>query len=863
MARSSVNAEAATIQPPRGSRIPFDQTGFPTPYVMTEVAQNQRRVQITAASRDSLIPIVYGGVERVGGLLYLARVYNQKLLLVILLCEGTVEEVGTVEMNDAALPDGVTVTKYTGSQTTVDATLAAAIPGFGETFAGTAYIVCQVPAGVSLGFPRFAALVKGRKVFDPRTSTTVWSDNPALILADFLSNTTFGAGRAVDWASVTTAANFCDDMVGSPPEKRCLLTFTALQKRPVAEWVDVLRSYVPCWVLDDGSSASLVVDQARATDHTFTASSIDSSPPPRLKKRGVLDVPTVVEIGYTKTASSPWTTGYAEASTGSANRRKARIDMPGIQRYSQARRFAIERLNHYTLEDLEIEFSVFEDGLKVREGDVVSVTDTIGLSGKKFRVLECSDKGNGRWSIKGREYSADAYSTAVESASTDPDLNLPNPRAVPAATALAITESIFLEKTQAPDSLARNFIYQSRFDVTWTAAAYAYPATYRVEVYNGATLIHEGTTPLTRYATPAVQQGNTYTIKVYTRSGLGYESDALIGSQVAQGKLLAPGNVPGITRAFEIGGEVLLEWSPAVDIDVIRYEWRFGQTAGFSWESATLVDRIDGLRARFKGLPIGTWRFAVKAIDSVGNYSATATTVDVTITSDSDSVLQDREFTSPTLTNMQSLVEREGTWKQRWATRVSSDAWNSVMPNPLTSGSNPVSSYHASATSKFVGEAWDVGTEIAGDWTLNTDDSALTGTISYAIDTSLDGTTYTARNGKAYTGAARFVRPVIEATTTSTIALHRPPTIGITTLTRKESGGPVTSSASTYSRVTLAGQYFKATRITLTPRGTAARIATVDNIVMSTSGTNSFDVYIFDAAGTQVASDYDWSFEGI
>lgn len=841
---------------------PTDQTGMPTPLIMGDVARAQRKIQITASGRDSTIPIIYGGWERTGGLLYLVRLYQQKLLMVILLCEGPVEEVGTVEMNDAAVPASVTVTKYTGSQTTVNATLAAAIPGFAETFAGTAYMVCQVPAGASQGFPRFTAEIKGRKVYDPRTATTVWSDNPALCLADFLSNSTFGAGKTIDWTSVTTAANFCDEMIGSPAEKRCLLTFTISGKRPVSEWVDVLRSYVPCWVLDDGDTVSLVVDEARATDHTFAAASIDTSPEPRLKKRGVMDVPTVVEIGYTNTTVTPWATGYAEAATGSAIRRKARIDMPGIRRYSQARRFAIERLNHYTLEDLEIEFSVFEDGLKVREGDVVEVTDSIGLSGKKFRVLECSDKGNGRWGIKAREYNAGAYSTVVESTGDDPDLSLPNPRVVAAPTALSITETVYLEKTQANDSLARNFIYQSRFDVTWTAADYAYPATYRVEVYNGAALIHEGATPLTRYATPAVQQGNTYTVKVYTRSGLGYESEALIGSQVAQGKLLAPGNVPSITRAFEIGGEVLLEWQPAVDIDVIRYEWRYGATSGFSWDSATLVDRIDGLRARFKGLPVGTWRFAVKAIDSVGNYSATPTTVDVTITSDADSILQDREFTSPTLTNMQGLVELEGTWAKRWATRVSSDAWNSAMPNPLTSGSNPVSSYHASATSKFVGEAWDVGIEITGDWTLNTDDTALSGTISYSIETSPDGTTYTARSGKAYTGTARFVRPVLEATTTSTIALNRPPTIGITTLTRKEAGGPVTSSASTYSRVTLAGQYFKATRITVTPRGTAARIATVDNVVMSTSGTNSFDVYIFDAAGTQVASDYDWSFEG-
>lgn len=847
-----------------------DVTGQRPPGFTEQVAREQRRIQITAAGRDSYIPIIYGGWERTGGLLYLARVYQQKLVLAILLCEGPIEEVGTVEMNDEALPAGVTVTTYTGTQTSVNATLAAAIPGFTETFAGTAYMVCEVPPTESAGFPRFTALVKGRKVFDPRDgtqtlgtpSTHKWSDNPALILGDFLSNTSYGARRTVDWQSVEDAADHCDELLGSPGEKRCQLTFTIAEKRDVSEWVDAIRAYVPCWTVDDGESVSLVLDAARATDHTFDADSIESEPTPRLRKRGVMDSPTVVEVSFTRTDVTPWAIGYAEATTGSALRRKAKVAMPGIRRYSQARRFAIERLNHYVLEDLEIEFSAFEDGLKVREGDVVEVTDDIGVTAKTFRVLECADRGNGRWTVRGREYDAAAYSGVVETTPTNPDTGLPDPRVVPAPTALAINEVVFLEKNQPEDSLARGFIYQSRFEISWTASTYAYPATYRVEVFRGTELVNEGMTPLNRWVTPAVQQGNTYTINVYTRAGLGFESAALTASEVAQGKFLPPGPVPEILRAFEIGGEVLLEWQPAVDIDVIRYEWRYGVTSGFSWDTATLIDRIDGLRARFKGLPVGTWTFAVKPIDSVGNYSNDATTVEVTITSDADAILQDRQFVSPTLTNMQAIEPLEGTWKPRWATRVAADAWTSAMPNPVSSGSDPVFSYHSSATSKFVGESWDVGTEVAGDWTMTTNDTALTGTVSYAIETSPDGSTWTAQSGKSFTGSARFVRPVLEAATTSTLQINAPPVIGLAALTRSESGGPVTSSATTFSRITLANKYVRATRITVTPRGTSARIATIDNIQLSQSSTNTFDVYVFDAAGVQVASDYDWSFEG-
>lgn len=69
------------------------------------------------------------------------------------------------------------------------------------------------------------ATVKGRKVYDPRTTLTAYSDNPALCLADYLTNTDFGMGidsAKIDWDSVEAAANACDVTVSVPSgtEKR-------------------------------------------------------------------------------------------------------------------------------------------------------------------------------------------------------------------------------------------------------------------------------------------------------------------------------------------------------------------------------------------------------------------------------------------------------------------------------------------------------------------------------------------------------------------------------------------------------------------------------------------------------------------
>lgn len=853
---------------------PREPGGQHPPEKANKAAKASTKQQLLTASRDTALPIIYGGPERVAGSLYIARIYQSKLLLCQLLGEGPVQQISGDEMNDAAVPAGVTITKYLGTQTqTVDPTLAAAIHGFTERMLGTAYVVITVPKSVSPGFPRFTFEVKGKKVYDPRDgaqlladpSTWTWSDNPALCLADFLSNESYGARKPVDWDAVSDAADYCDETVtgAAGSEKRALLTLALAEKRTVKEWIDVLRSYVPAWIDYDGPTAIVIPDMPRASDHTFTAANIDTNPAPMLMKRGVRDTPNVVQVGFMRTDVKPWAMDYAEAVAGSpAVRRKTRIDMPGIRRYSQARRFAIERLNHGTLEDLEGQIAVFEEGLEVLLGDRATVTDDIGLAAKEVRITARIDQGHGRWLIGFREYDPAAYSNVVETSPSTPDTGLPDPKTVEPATSLTITETIYLEKNLGADSLARGLIYQSRFDVAWVASTHAYPVSYRVQFLDGVTLIHEGSTQGTTYASPTVQQGKTYTVRITAVNSLGFESSVLSSSQVAQGKLLPPGPVPNITSALEIGGELLLQWEPAVDIDVVRYEWRYAATGGFSWATATLIDRTDGLRARFRGLPVGTWRFAVKAIDSVGNYSTTETTVDRTITTDADAFLQEHEFLSPTLTNMMEIPALEGVWKKRWATRVAADVFTSVEPNPFNSGgSAAVINYHASASSKFQGDNWDLGILVTGDWQMTPDVTVVSGSVVYEIEHSDDGAAWTAETGTSWKGSARYVRPIIRSATTSTLIINKPPKMSLAAVTHRESGSS-TSSAGAATTITLAGHYALAVSINIQPKGTAARIGTVDNVVLSQVSPNTFDVYLFDAAGVQVASAFDWTFEG-
>jgi hypothetical protein len=83
---------------------------------------------------------------------------------------------------------------------------------------GLAYIYVRFEYDADVfpnGVPTISAVVKGKKVYDPRTATTVWSDNPALCLRDYLTQD-YGLGVPSSRVSddhVIAAANICDQSV--------------------------------------------------------------------------------------------------------------------------------------------------------------------------------------------------------------------------------------------------------------------------------------------------------------------------------------------------------------------------------------------------------------------------------------------------------------------------------------------------------------------------------------------------------------------------------------------------------------------------------------------------------------------------
>lgn len=771
------------------------------------------------------------GPDRIGADLADALVYQNKLILHLVWGEGEIEAIDSIEMNDAALPAGVIVTHYTGTAgQTADPTLVAAYASHGVTYAdnlpGIAYTVAVVPANVSAGFPAFTARIRGRKLYDPRTTLTVYSDNPALALADAMSNTVYGMDKAVDWTSVGADADACDALVGT--EKRRIIGLTCAAVAPAAQWIETLRTYASCFVVQGGSGMRLIPDRPGSSTFSFGASGDSKilAGSLKLKKRGGQNIPTVMRIEYTDTTKTPWATGIAEVKAagvddGTTERRVSTVSLHGIQRYSQAHREAVERYNKLALGDLDLDWVGFDESLAVETGDIVDVSSDLGLTAKLVRVTAASHASPGRPRFSAGEYDPAMYSDVVQSEPTYADTNLPNPAAPPAVGTVTAVEEVYQ---------LENGTWSSRIKGTWNAADYVYLRSYRVELRSQGEVIASASPDQPIFRSGPVKELLEYEMKVCAVTTIGAAGEWSQANITPQGKYLIPGDVPSLT-VFEAGGRVYGTAGKAIDIDILRYAWKYWPVGG-SWATGIVIDEADSLRMISDTIPVGTWVVGVKAIDSVRQESANAKTATVVVTSDANAFFVDSyESNAPTLTNM---VAYKLTREDPNTYYVTDDgvSWDSKFPNAMDTYTNALFTYHAAVTSTWLGEGEDFGQLLGGNWSGEAVVAMLTGSYASSMGFSTDGSAYTYLDGLSHKTNARFARIKHEALTTSTMVVTVPgQVIRLDAVPRTEVGTGV-SSATGPVTVKLEGSYAAVKEVTITPYGNTARSGVPDNVVV-------------------------------
>jgi hypothetical protein len=209
----------------------------PKPQQQASIAVSGSDRQLNVRQPITARQVIYGQIKVGGPFLFVHTTNsNAHLHLIVALAGHEVAEIGAVYFNDEVVPvntDGTVsgrfagiafVYKHLGSTTqAADANLIANAGGTWTTahrLQGIAYLYVKLVFSASIfgpiGIPTITAIVKGKKVYDPRTLATVWSDNPALCLSDYLTDTRYSLGAAyseIDETALIAAANACDEFV--------------------------------------------------------------------------------------------------------------------------------------------------------------------------------------------------------------------------------------------------------------------------------------------------------------------------------------------------------------------------------------------------------------------------------------------------------------------------------------------------------------------------------------------------------------------------------------------------------------------------------------------------------------------------
>jgi hypothetical protein len=130
---------------------------------------------------------------------------------------------GDVTYQSTATDSKVKVTWHLGAAgQTVDPDINAAFPtdwDASHTATGVAYLVVRCTydeTAFPSGLPSVSAVIRGAKVYDPRSGLTAWSDNPALLMRHVLTHPQFGKRTSISAAEdarIIAAANACDTSV--------------------------------------------------------------------------------------------------------------------------------------------------------------------------------------------------------------------------------------------------------------------------------------------------------------------------------------------------------------------------------------------------------------------------------------------------------------------------------------------------------------------------------------------------------------------------------------------------------------------------------------------------------------------------
>lgn len=617
--------------------------------------QSQNRTQMikqpTVARR-----VIYGET-RVSGVLGFAESTNDDkyLHLIILMATHEVNSIGQIYINDVAITlDGngnctaptqyanlIRINKHLGaSDQSADTDLIADSNGKWTTnhkLSGIAYVYARLEFDADAfpnGLPNISAIVQGKKLYDPRTSSTAYSTNPALAIRDYLTDSIYGFNAStdeIDDTSFTTAANVCDENVtlsGGGTEKRYTVNGTFESNGSPKQILENLLSpmggnvvfsngtfkakaakYVsPTVTLDEGDlRGSIALQSRRSRRDNFNA------------VKGVFTSPDNNFIA----ADYPAFTSTTFQNEDNGDQVFLDLDLPYTTSSPMAQRLAkiaLFRNRQQVTLDMPCKLKAFQ----LNVGDTVSVTnERFGFSSKVFEVAEWNvafeNDGNGV-PIMGvdlvlRELNSAVYDwNAEEKLFQQDNTTLPDPFVV-AQPIITTTDELRVLNQEAISVLIVN-------------ASSANPQVIDFEVQakksTDTDYINLGKSSANLFEFVNVEDNAIYDIRARSITRLSRSGYVTSQHQVV-GKTAPPQDVSDFSVNI-INTEAHLSWTPVTDLDLSHYHIRHArETSGATYANAVDLIAKVSRPANTAIVPAMTGTYFIKAVDKLGNASLNAT----------------------------------------------------------------------------------------------------------------------------------------------------------------------------------------------------------------------------------------------
>jgi hypothetical protein len=506
------------------------------------------------------------------------------------------------------------------------------------------------------GIPNISAVIRGKKVLDPRTSTTAYSANAALCLRDYLTDTALGMGMTaaeVDDTAFGVAATICEEQVQILPlspvayENRYEANGVIVTSASPDENIGKLLSAMGGLIAYTGgrivpyASAYRIPTVTLTEKHFVGPLNVQTRTSARDRVNSVKGV-YVSETNNWQVTDFPTISSPTYVTQDNNNVFFRDVVLPFTTSPSCAQRLAVLELRR-AREEITFSARFRLEAMQVRAGDTVMITNAkLGWSSKVFEVMEWNFASDGTppqvfIDMTLRETDSEIYSWDVDEeifVEDSPNTTLPNAFTLAAPTNLSLTADGTTQLVQADGTIL------PRIRVGWTPPAEEF-------IQSGGLVVIEykpaaSTTYLEwsslkgdmteDFISSDITIGTNYNVRIYGESFFGISTSYLSGSITVAKDTDAPAIPTGLSAAIGTGKAVSLDWNDNTEPDFSEYGI-YRNTSAITPANAN-TDKIAEVRAsRFVDTDVNigtTYYYWLTAYDSVENVSGFTSYVQAT-----------------------------------------------------------------------------------------------------------------------------------------------------------------------------------------------------------------------------------------